>query len=88
MLQEREFRAVGDTRNATAISGPVTATNKDLKAMVAAGTFRDDLYYRINIFPIDAPALRERKGDIPRRSPIISSKCHAELGKSITDISD
>ena len=65
VLQEREFRAVGDTRTLTANFRLVTATNKDLKAMVAAGTFRDDLYYRINIFPIHVPALRERKDDIP-----------------------
>src|SRR5665811_2298315 len=50
VLQEREFRAVGDTRTLIANFRLVTATNKDLKAMVAAGTFRDDLYYRINIF--------------------------------------
>ena len=65
VLQEREYRAVGDTRTLTANFRLITATNKDLKAMVAAGTFRDDLFYRINIFPIHAPALRERKEDIP-----------------------
>ena len=77
VLQEREFRAVGDTRTQTANFRLVTATNKDLKAMVAAGTFRDDLYYRINIFPIHAPALRERARTTFRRSPIISSRYSA-----------
>jgi DNA-binding NtrC family response regulator len=88
VLQEREFRAVGDTRTQTANFRLVTATNKDLKAMVAAGTFRDDLYYRVNIFPVHAPALRERKGDIPALAYHFLKVFSAELGKKITDISD
>jgi DNA-binding NtrC family response regulator len=88
VLQEREFRAVGDTRVQTANFRLVTATNKDLKAMVAAGTFRDDLYYRINIFPIHAPALRERKGDVPALAYHFLKVFNAELGKNITDISE
>ena len=88
VLQEREFRAVGDTRVQTANFRLVTATNKDLKAMVAAGTFRDDLYYRINIFPIHAPALRERKDDIPALAYHFLKVFNAELGKNITDISE
>ncbi len=88
VLQEREFRAVGDTRVQAANFRLVTATNKDLKAMVAAGTFRDDLYYRINIFPIHAPALRERAGDIPALAYHFLKVFSAELGKKITDISE
>ncbi len=88
VLQEREFRAVGDTRVQIANFRLVTATNKDLKAMVAAGTFRDDLYYRINIFPIHAPALRERKGDIPALAYHFLKVFNTELGKNITDISE
>jgi DNA-binding NtrC family response regulator len=88
VLQEREFRAVGDTRTLIANFRLVTASNKDLKAMVAAGTFRDDLYYRINIFPIHAPALRERKGDIPALAYHFLKVFSAELGKKITDISE
>ena len=88
VLQEREFRAVGDTRTQTANFRLVTATNKDLKAMVAAGTFRDDLYYRVNIFPVHAPALRERKVDIPALAYHFLKVFGAELGKKITDISD
>jgi DNA-binding NtrC family response regulator len=88
VLQEREFRAVGDTRTQTANFRLVTATNKDLKAMVAAGTFRDDLYYRVNIFPVHAPALRERKGDIPALAYHFLKVFGAELGKKITDISE
>jgi DNA-binding NtrC family response regulator len=65
VIQEHEFRAVGDTRTQTANFRLITATNKDLKAMIAAGTFREDLFYRINIFPIRVPSLRERRDDIP-----------------------
>jgi DNA-binding NtrC family response regulator len=88
VLQEREFRAVGDTKTLTANFRLVTATNKDLKAMVTAGTFRDDLYYRINIFPIHAPALRERRDDIPGLAYHFLKVFSAELGKKITDISE
>ena len=88
VLQEREYRAVGDTRTLTANFRLITATNKDLKAMVAAGTFRDDLFYRINIFPIHAPALRERKEDIPALAYHFLKVFSAELGKKVTDISD
>jgi DNA-binding NtrC family response regulator len=88
VLQEREFRPVGDTRTLTANFRLITATNKDLKAMVAAGTFRDDLYYRINIFPIHAPALRERKEDIPALAYHFLKIFSSELGKKVTDISE
>jgi DNA-binding NtrC family response regulator len=64
-IEEREFKAVGDTRTQTVDIRLITATNKDLEGMVADGDFRDDLYYRINIFPIEIPPLRERRDDIP-----------------------
>ncbi|MCJ7815167.1 MAG: sigma-54 dependent transcriptional regulator [Xanthomonadales bacterium] len=64
-IEEREFKAVGDTRTLTVDIRLITATNKDLEAMVADGDFREDLYYRINIFPIEIPSLRERRDDIP-----------------------
>jgi DNA-binding NtrC family response regulator len=64
VIREREFRAVGDTKTHTADFRLVTATNKDLKAMISAGTLREDLYYRINVFPIRVPPLRERREDI------------------------
>jgi len=88
VLQEREYRAVGDTRTRTAAFRLVTATNRDLKAMVAAGDFRDDLYYRINIFPIDVPPLRERTEDIPALAHHFLKRFSAELGKDITHISE
>ena len=64
-IEEREFKAVGDTRLQTVNIRLITATNKDLESMVGSGDFRDDLYYRINIFPIEIPPLRERRDDIP-----------------------
>jgi DNA-binding NtrC family response regulator len=64
-IEEREFKAVGDTRFQTVNIRLISATNKDLESMIAGGDFRDDLYYRINIFPIEIPPLRERRDDIP-----------------------
>ena len=88
VTQEREFRAVGDTRSHPANFRLVTATNKDLKAMVAAGTFRDDFYYRINIFPIHVPSLRERREDVPTLAMHFLKVFSEELGKKVTEISE
>ncbi|TAL16922.1 sigma-54-dependent Fis family transcriptional regulator [bacterium] len=66
VLEMREFKPVGGTRVKTANIRVVAATNKELKTMVEEGTFREDLYYRLNVFPIYLPPLRERRDDIPR----------------------
>jgi len=64
VLQEKHFERVGSNRSQAANVRIVTATNRNLESMVEAGQFRQDLYYRINVFPIFLPPLRERKGDI------------------------
>jgi transcriptional regulator with GAF, ATPase, and Fis domain len=88
VIQEREFKAVGDTRTQSANFRLVTATNKDLKAMVADGTFREDLFYRINIFPIQVPPLRERRDDIPPLAFHFLKVFGEELGKKVTEFSE
>jgi PAS domain S-box-containing protein len=64
-LQEKEFERLGSSRTLSSDARIVAATNRDLKAMVAAGEFRSDLYYRLNVFPILVPPLRDRPDDIP-----------------------
>ncbi len=66
VLEMQEYKPVGASMFKKTNARIVTATNKDLKVMVAEGTFREDLYYRLNVFPIFLPPLRERKDDIPR----------------------
>jgi DNA-binding NtrC family response regulator len=88
VIQEREFRAVGDTRTQTTDVRLIAATNKDLKAMVAGGTFREDLYYRINIFPIQVPPLRERREDIPALAHHFLNILSKEVGKKFTGFSE
>lgn len=88
VIQEREFRAVGSTTVQKTNVRLITATNKDLKAMVLDGTFREDLYYRINVFPIHSPALRERRDDIPALAFHFLKLFSAELGKPVSEISD
>ena len=88
VIQEREFRPVGSTVTQTTNVRLVTATNKDLKAMVAQGTFREDLYYRINVFPIHAPPLRERRDDIPALAFHFLKLFCNELERPVSDISD
>lgn len=66
VLEMREFKPVGGSKEKTSNIRIVTATNKELKEMVQEGTFREDLYYRLNVFPIYLPPLRDRRDDVPR----------------------
>ncbi|VAX26564.1 Response regulator of zinc sigma-54-dependent two-component system [hydrothermal vent metagenome] len=87
VLQEKEYRPVGDKKASKVDSRFITATNKDLSGMVKAGTFREDLFYRLDIFPIHVPPLRERREDIPLLAYHFLNKYSDELGKEIKGIS-
>ncbi|TAN63766.1 PAS domain-containing protein [bacterium] len=87
VLQEGEFERVGGTKTIKVNVRIVTATNKDLKAAVEAGEFREDLYYRLKVVPIRLPALRERKDDIPLLVKHFIRKFNAEMAMDVTNIS-
>ncbi len=87
VLQEREFERVGGMRPISVDVRIVAATNKDLKAEVAAGRFREDLYYRLNVFPIALPSLAERREAILPLAGYFLKKFAAAFGKSIPGFS-
>jgi formate hydrogenlyase transcriptional activator len=86
VLQEREFEAVGSTRTTRVDVRVVAATNQDLKQMARDREFREDLYYRLNVFPIYLPPLRERKADIPDLAEYFVQQFAASMDKSIESI--
>ena len=87
ILQEREFERVGGNQPISIDVRVLTATNKDLNAAVAEGTFRKDLFYRLNVFPIQMPGLRERRDDIPLLAEYLIDRFAKRVGKRITKIS-
>jgi formate hydrogenlyase transcriptional activator len=82
VLQEHEFERVGGTGTIRADVRVVAATNRDLESAIAAGTFRGDLYYRLNVFPIEMPTLRERNEDIPLLVGYFLERYARKAGKS------
>jgi formate hydrogenlyase transcriptional activator len=86
VLQEHEFEAVGSTRTTRVDVRIVAATNQDLKRMAQDREFREDLYYRLNVFPIYLPPLRERKSDIPALVEYFVQQFAASMDKSIKSI--
>jgi formate hydrogenlyase transcriptional activator len=86
-LQEREFERLGSTHTRRANIRLVSATNRDLEQMIAAREFRSDLYYRLHVFPIRIPPLRERKEDIPQLVSYFVQKFAKQMQKKIEGIS-
>lgn len=87
VLQEREFERLGGTKTVKVDVRLIAATNKDLRQALEQGTFREDLYYRLNVVPIDIAPLRERKEDIPDLVRLFISRCEGEAGKGVEGIS-
>jgi transcriptional regulator with PAS, ATPase and Fis domain len=86
VLQEREFERLGGTRTLKVDVRLIAATNRDLRAALEEGTFREDLYYRLNVVPIDIPPLREHKEDIPELVDHFFNRFARENGKDIHTI--
>jgi formate hydrogenlyase transcriptional activator len=86
VLQEREFERVGGTEVLRADVRVISATNRDLQAAIADGDFRSDLYYRLNVFPIKLPPLRERKEDVPLLVNYFVDRYATRAGKKIKHI--
>jgi len=86
VLQEREFDRVGGSRPIRADVRVITATHRDLPSAVAAGTFRSDLFYRINVFPVEVPPLRERREDIRLLVEYFIDRYASKMGKKISSI--
>ena len=87
VLQEREFERVGGTATIKTNVRVITATNRNLEQLIAEGRFRQDLYYRLDVFPIHIPPLRERKTDIPLLADFFVEKYSKANSKVVRRIS-
>jgi PAS domain S-box-containing protein len=84
VLQEHEFERIGGTQSIRSDVRVIAATNRDLAAGMAEGTFRSDLFYRLNVFPIEIPPLRQRREDIPLLVAYFADRYARKTGKAIT----
>ena len=87
-VQEREYEPLGSTETRIADVRFVAATNRDLTAMLAEGTFREDLYYRLNIVGLQLPTLAERREDVPRLVERFLRRYNAKMGRRVTTVTD
>jgi transcriptional regulator with GAF, ATPase, and Fis domain len=87
VLQERQFERLGGGKPIRADVRIIAATNRDLQAAIAAGNFRSDLFYRLNVFPIDMPSLRDRRDDIPQLVRCFLDRYARSSGKRIKNVS-
>ena len=86
VLQEGEFERLGSSKTIKVNARVIAATNRDLGLAVKDGMFRDDLYYRLNVYPIKLPALRDRKEDIPELTETFLSEASRRLGRSFNGV--
>jgi DNA-binding NtrC family response regulator len=87
VLQDQEFERLGSSTTRTVDARVIAATNRDLDQLIEQGEFRADLYYRLGVFPIRAPALRERRGDIPLLAWFFISELQHRLGREFDEVS-
>jgi DNA-binding NtrC family response regulator len=88
ILQEREFERLGSNKTRQIDVRVIAATNVDLRRALEEGNFREDLYYRLNVFPLTIPALRDRSEDIPLLAEHFLRKCAKELGSPVNGLSE